>query len=197
MSYSLRLSCALLLAHELHRTQTRKGSGRPYIGHLLSTAGIVIEYGCTEDEAIASLLHDAIEDQGGATTENRIREEFGDVVAAIVKDCSDTDQTPKPPWEPRKRAYLAHLRTAPASVRLVSCADKLANVRDMIAAYRVVGEALWERFVKDEEGLRTPAEVKPKQLWLYQALADEFSREPSPPMAAELSRQVRLLRDLT
>lgn len=183
---SSRFARALQLAYELHADQPRKKDGPPTIGHLLSVAGIVIEYGGSEDEAIAALLHDAIEDAGGAATESRIRGEFGSVVADIVRGCSDTDQTPKPPWEPRKREYLEHLPEASASVRFVSCADKLANVRSLIADFRQKGDTLWERFNAPKE----------RQLWLYQAYADEFERKPSPRMAAELMRQVRLLHEL-
>lgn len=182
-AYSERFARALQMAYELHARDARKGKGTSAMGHLLSVAGIVIEYGGSEDEAIAALLHDAIEDAGGLATEKRIREAFGETVASIVRGCTDTDQTPKPPWEPRKQAYLEHLASAGAAARFVSCADKLANVRSMVADLQTTGEQFWKRF-------NGP---KHRQLWLYGAYAEEFLREPSPAMAAELSVQVKRL----
>ncbi|MFM6450530.1 MAG: HD domain-containing protein, partial [Planktothrix sp.] len=100
---------ALVYAAQLHATQIRKGSGVPYIAHLLGVASIALEYGANESEAIAALLHDAIEDQGGAKIRDEIQQRFGETVAQIVEGCTDTDLTPKPPWRDRKEAYLAHI----------------------------------------------------------------------------------------
>lgn len=141
-----RFDRALSLASELHRHQSRKTTQIPYVAHLLAVAAIALEHGATEDEAIAALLHDAVEDQGGAPTLARIREEFGDAVAAIVDACSDTDVTPKPPWRERKLAYIAAVAHKSRSARLVSAADKLHNARSVVADYRTHGEALWSRF---------------------------------------------------
>src|SRR6266480_4106714 len=105
-----RFERALVYATRLHREQRRKGSGTPYAAHLLGVASLVLEDGGAEDEAIAALLHDAVEDQGGQRTLRRIRQLFGERVARIVAACSDTDVTPKPPWRERKDAYIAHLR---------------------------------------------------------------------------------------
>ena len=143
---------ALVYATSLHATQNRKLSGDPFVGHLLRVAGIAMEHGADEDEAIAALLHDAIEDQGGAATGRLIGERFGPRVAEIVAGCSDTDQTPKPPWRGRKERYLAHLREAPRSVRLISAADKLDNVRSLLLSYRAMGESVWEHFQGGREG---------------------------------------------
>ena len=99
-------------AAEKHGTQTRKGSDIPYLGHLLSAAGFVIDADGTETQAIAALLHDAAEDQGGEETLAEIREKFGDDVATIVDECSDTFETPKPPWRERKENYIRHLSEA-------------------------------------------------------------------------------------
>lgn len=107
-----RFDDALQLASELHRKQKRKGSPVPYISHLLIVAGTVLDDGGTEDEAIAALLHDAVEDQGGKAVAERIRERFGDRVAEVVLACSDADTMPKPPWRERKDAYIAHLSDA-------------------------------------------------------------------------------------
>src|SRR5215831_344251 len=141
MALSARFSEALVWAANLHRDQVRKGPERiPYIGHLLAVAAIVIEFGGTEDEAIAALLHDAVEDQGGAPTLAMIRHLFGHAVAEIVSGCTDTDQHPKPAWQSRKDQYIAHLAGAPSSVLLVAAADKLANARSVITDLRKVGE---------------------------------------------------------
>ena len=125
---------ALVFASRLHAGQLRKGTPVPYVAHLLAVTATVLEHGGDEDEAIAALLHDAVEDQGGAATRAKIRRRFGENVAAIVDGCTDADTIPKPPWQQRKEAYLAHLvgETSP-SVRLVSSADKLHNVRSIIA----------------------------------------------------------------
>src|SRR5271169_5402067 len=122
----------MLYALCLHAAQTRKGSGVPYISHLISVAALTLEYGGSEDEAIAALLHDAVEDQGGAATRADILRRFGPEVTAIVDGCSDTEVSPKPPWRARKEAYIAHLPTASESVQLVSACDKLHNARSLV-----------------------------------------------------------------
>src|SRR3954449_6057545 len=104
-----RFQDAFELAFRLHRDQVRKGSGTPYVAHLNGVASIALEHGADEDQAIAALLHDAIEDQGGAATREEIRRLFGDRVTSIVDACTDSEVEPKPPWRPRKEAYIAHL----------------------------------------------------------------------------------------
>jgi GTP pyrophosphokinase len=183
---SPRFRDALLYAAQLHAEQTRKGSGTPYIAHLLAVAAIVLEHGGSEDEAIAALLHDAIEDQGGDATRQEIRRRFGDAVTAIVEGCTDTDQTPKPPWRARKEAYLAHLATASASVRLVSAADKLHNARTLVSDYRQLGEALWQRFNGGRDGT----------LWYYRELVKAYRRAGTSPLVEELARIVDELHGL-
>lgn len=173
---TVRFSAALTLACELHRNQSRKGTQIPYVSHLLSVAAIALEHGATEDEAIAAVLHDAVEDQGGPPVAARIRAQFGDSVAAIVLACSDTDVTPKPPWAERKARYINHLRTATASVRLVSAADKLHNARAILADYREMGEGLWERFNGGREGT----------LGYYRGLADAFAAHGKSRLVDEL-----------
>ncbi len=140
-------------------------------------AAIVIESGASEDEAIAALLHDAAEDQGGRATLERIRDEFGDPVAAIVESCSDSLGEPKPPWKERKRAYLEHLEEASDPALRVSLADKLHNVRTIIVDYRDLGEALWKRFNAERDEV----------LAYYRALAGIFSRRMPGALATELS----------
>src|SRR6266542_2931967 len=110
---------ALLLASRLHAKQVRKGSDIPYVAHLLAVASIVLDYDGNEDEVIAALLHDAVEDQGGQPTLEEIRRRFGDTAAGIVEGCSESSTEPKPPWRQRKEEYLAWIERAPRSVRLV------------------------------------------------------------------------------
>jgi len=152
MPISSRFADALLFAAQLHAGQERKLTGAPYLAHLLRVAGIALEHGADEDEAIAALLHDAIEDQGGPAARQAIERRFGQRVADIVQGCSDTDQTPKPPWRQRKEAYLARLAQASPSVRLVSAADKLDNIRSLIESYRQRGETIWQHFRGGREG---------------------------------------------
>ncbi|MBE9003518.1 HD domain-containing protein [Fortiea sp. LEGE XX443] len=175
-----RFTAALTYATELHANQVRKGSGVPYIAHLLGVASIALEYGANEDEAIASLLHDAIEDQGGAATRAEIRRRFGDTVTAIVDGCTDSDTTPKPPWRSRKEAYITHLSTASESVLLVSAADKLYNARSILKDYRLLGDSLWERFQGGKDGT----------LWYYRSLVDAFKKTGDTEIFAELERVV-------
>lgn len=177
---SERFTQALTYAHELHGKQVRKGSGVPYIAHLLGVASIALEHGANEDEAIAALLHDAIEDQGGAATRAEIKRRFGDNVTAIVDGCTDADTTPKPPWKQRKETYIAHISTASPSVLLVSTSDKLYNAQSILKDYRVVGESLWERFQGGRQGT----------LWYYRALVDAFKQTKVTSLVEELERVV-------
>src|SRR5688572_17027721 len=127
-----RFDAALDLAHQVHRIQARKGTQVPYVAHVLGVATIVLEYGGDENEAIAALLHDAIEDApadtGAAGVRAAILEQFGDEVLSLVEHCTDTDLQPKPPWPARKAAYVASLEHAPKGALRVSAADKLHNV---------------------------------------------------------------------
>jgi (p)ppGpp synthase/HD superfamily hydrolase len=155
---------ALAYAARIHRGQLRKGTGIPYISHLLAVTAIALEHGATETEAIGAVLHDAAEDAGGLRQVAVIRRKFGPRVAAIVAGCSDTFVTPKPPWEERKTAYLAHLKTASASVQLVSASDKLHNIRSIQADYAVIGEKVWQKF----------SSSKANTLWYYRSLASIY-----------------------
>ncbi|UUO01309.1 HD domain-containing protein [Mycolicibacterium novocastrense] len=175
---------ALGFAAELHRTQTRKASQVPYVGHLLSVAGLVIEADGTETEAIAALLHDAAEDQGGDVTLTQIEERFGPEVAAIVGECSDTVLTPKPPWRERKQAYIEHLNTASDSTIRVSTADKLDNARAILRDLRRFGPKVWQRFNTDD-----PHE----HLWYYRSLLEVYRRRSDSWLVDELSHVVETL----
>src|SRR5262249_26240502 len=143
MTLSETFDKALHYAVLIHAGQLRKGTKIPYVSHLLGVASIALEYGANETEAIGALLHDAGEDAGGRERIEDIRSRFGDEVAKIVEACTDADVLPKPPWRPRKEDYIQHIRTASASGRLVSAADKLHNARSILNDYRVHRENLW------------------------------------------------------
>lgn len=180
MAYSRQFEKALRFANKLHAEQTRKGSDIPYINHLMGVAALVGEAGGSEEQVIAALLHDAVEDQGGAPVLKKIRKRFGDTVAAIVEACTDTDATPKPPWRKRKEAYIAHLAHAPEPALLVSAADKLYNCRTIITDVRAHGRRAFERFKAGREGV----------LWYYPALVEAFIRRGRTPIVDELERCV-------
>jgi (p)ppGpp synthase/HD superfamily hydrolase len=142
-----RFASALSFAAQLHATQLRKGRRVSYVSHLLAVTALAIEYGANEDEAIAAVLHDSIEDQGQHHTKRRIGELFGSAVQQIVIECSDTEEDPKPPWRDRKTRYHAHVRTASASARLISMCDKLHNARSLISDLRDrTPEQVWTHF---------------------------------------------------
>jgi (p)ppGpp synthase/HD superfamily hydrolase len=187
MSSTARFCEALQYAVQLHDRQRRKGSDIPYIAHLLSVTAIVLEHGGSEDEAIAALLHDAVEDQGGAMVREEILRRFGPVVAAIVDGCSDSETIPKPPWRERKEKYLAHLPAATRSVHLVAAADKLHNVRALVDDFREHGESLWGRFNGGRAGT----------LWYYRAVADALAAALPGPLVQKLDTAVAELERAT
>jgi (p)ppGpp synthase/HD superfamily hydrolase len=185
--YSERFDEALVYAHSLHRQQCRKSTAVPYVSHLLGVASLVIEDGGFEDQAIAALLHDAPEDQGGRECLEDIRARFGDRVATIVDGCTDTYEDPKPPWRPRKEAYLERLKKeTDEGILRVSAADKLHNFRAMLKDYRCVGDELWDRFNAGKED----------QLWYQRSLADTFKKVFPGPLSDELDRCVSELEGL-
>jgi hypothetical protein len=181
-----RFDRAVAFARELHTDQRRKGTDIPYVAHLLAVASLVLEDGGSEDEAIAAMLHDAVEDQGGPPTLRRIEQQFGRNVARIVEACSDTDVTPKPPWRERKEAYVAHLAHADASTLRVSLADKLHNARAILFDTQVVGDDVWTRFSAGRDEV----------IWYYGALAEAFAARDAGPMVAELRRTVEAIKRL-
>jgi (p)ppGpp synthase/HD superfamily hydrolase len=186
MNLSHRYARALRFAFSLHAQHQRKGGGVPYVAHLLSVSALVLEYGGDEDLAIAALLHDAVEDQGGVPTGYLIRSEFGDVVADIVDGCTDSVAIPKPPWRARKEQYLAHLQHASPAILLVSSCDKLHNARSVVSDLRTVGEQVWSRFAGGKDG----------SLWYYRSLAATFTQLGALP-ADELARTVAIMNDLS
>jgi (p)ppGpp synthase/HD superfamily hydrolase len=171
---------AFRFAHQLHRAQTRKGTRIPYISHLLAVSAIVVEHGGDEDQAVAALLHDAAEDQGGEATLAEIRWRFGDGVATIVSDCTDAWTEPKPAWRPRKEAYLAKLPVKPVRSLLVSLADKTHNAEAILFDYRELGDALWPRFNGGVEGTR----------WYYDTLSKVYSQAIPGRLSDRLRRAV-------
>ena len=175
-----RFEDALSFATQLHAQQTRKGKLTPYIAHLLSVAALVLEAGADEDVAIAALLHDAVEDQGGLETLAEIRRRYGERVANIVDSCSDAYTIPKPPWRERKEAYLQHLSEATPAARLVSLADKLHNSRSILRDLYQDGEQVWNKFKGGKQGT----------LWYYRSLANIFEQRDDGFMVAELRRVV-------
>ena len=180
----------MMYAHQVHKDQRRKGTGIPYIAHILGVTAIAIEYGATEDEAIGALLHDAAEDGGGEATLAEIRAQFGDAVGDIVLGCSDSlveDPEDKLPWLERKENYLAHLEGASQSVCLVSAADKLHNVRSVMRDYREHGEEIWDRFQGKRDGT----------LWYYETVAHVLMRRYRSQLTRDLQDEVDALLKLT
>ena len=177
---------ALIYALRLHAGQVRKGSETPYFAHLMSVAALVIEDGGDEDEVIAGLLHDAIEDQGGAEVRAEIRRRFGERVAAIVDGCSDAETIPKPPWRARKERYVASLADASPAVIRVEAADKLHNARSILRDYRQLGESLWSRFSGGREGT----------LWYYREMTRILQTRTDSPLVVALDEVVTTLERL-
>lgn len=176
-----RFTDAVAFALELHGEQVRKATSIPYVSHLLSVCALVFEDGGTEDEAIAALLHDGPEDQGGEATLDEIRRRLGPEVAAMVDGLSDTMEQPKPPWHQRKAAYLERLRDESASVLRISLADKLHNLRSVATDLEVIGDDLWSRFNADRDA----------QAWYYRSLLAAFEdRLPSSRNLPEFRRLV-------
>lgn len=183
MTYSDRVVHAFALANELHAGQRRKGSGVPYLTHLMAVAALVGEHGGDEDTLIAALLHDAVEDQGGQETLARIEAVFGPGVAKLVDAASDAYTHPKPAWRERKESHLARLANAPAEVRLLVAADKLHNARDLAAALHRQGEGAWAHFTGGREGT----------LWYYTEMLRTLGREWIHPIVDELHAAVEAL----
>lgn len=182
---SSRFDEALAYASRIHSGQIRKGTGTPYIAHVLGVTALVIEDGGDEDEAIAALLHDAIEDRGAALRDE-IRTLFGERVLAIVDGCTDSDTFPKPPWKQRKDRYLASLGVASPEVLRVSTADKLHNVRSLLFAYRQRGEALWYLFNGQKEGT----------LWYYNEVSTILKARSNSRLTEELRLAVADMNEL-
>ena len=184
---STRFDQALSYASMIHRIQVRKGSEIPYISHLLGVASLTLEFGGDEDQAIAALLHDAAEDQGGNVRLHDIRVTFGENVERIVRDCSDSLGAEKPAdaadrkveWRLRKEAYLLTLPKKPASSLLVSLADKTHNSEAIVTDVHRSGPSVWSRFTGEQDGT----------IWYYQELLKFFGAK-MPEHVSRLDRAV-------
>ena len=183
-----KISQALAVAVEAHDGQKRKGTNIPYIAHPMGVASIALEHGADEEQAMAALLHDAIED-GGAPYALRIRKQFGVRVADIVEGCTDgvpDTSGKKEPWVIRKERYLAHLENATDDVLLVSASDKLHNARAIVEDMLEIGTSVFDRFTASQE----------QTLWYYESLAQIFASRKTP-IARPLTETVRRMRELT
>lgn len=183
MALSKRFTEAFALAADLHRGQTRKGSEVPYLTHLMAVASLVGQFGGGEDQMIAALLHDAVEDQGGLETLATIRERFGETVADYVDGCTDSYTSPKPPWFERKRAFVTASKSASKELRLIIAADKLHNVRTMLTDFREIGNDLWGRFTADRD----------ETLWYYAEMVNALGENWQHPILRELALAVDAL----
>jgi (p)ppGpp synthase/HD superfamily hydrolase len=184
MKLSNRFDNAFGYAHEIHAAQQRKGTNAPYIGHLMGVTSIVLDDGGTEDEAIAALLHDAAEDHGGRARLEDIRVRFGDAVARIVEDCTDSWDTPKAPWAERKHAYVQHARKLSRPSLRVSAADKVHNAYAILRDLRNIGERVWERFNAAPDDVMS----------YYEGLVRAYREAGGGPLVDELDRIVRGIR---
>jgi len=175
-----RMAEAFAFAAGAHREQLRKDTTIPYVSHLMSVSALVLEHGGDEDQALAGLLHDVIEDCG-VEYEPVIRHLFGERVASIVRSCTDADVIPKPDWRVRKEAYIQHLREAGSDALLVSACDKLHNARSIVSDQRTIGNEMFSRFKAGKD----------QTLWYYASLAEVFQDRLPGPLADELARTVR------
>ena len=181
---SIRFDEALCFASEIHRQQTRKSTAIPYLTHLMAVSSLVGEHGGDEDQMIAALLHDAMEDQD--VTRQEIEQRFGKRVADIVEGCTDATEHPKPPWRQRKERYLAHLPEASPDTKLVSVADKLHNARSILLDFRIIGPEIWTRFNAGADEL----------LWYYSSLIQAFRKNWQHPLVDELERVINQIMEI-
>lgn len=183
-----RIAQALALAVEAHDGQKRKGTTIPYIAHPMGVASIALEHGADEDQAMAALLHDAVED-GGAQYSQRIRNQFGDRVADIVDGCTDgvpDESGRKAPWKERKESYISHLRKASDDVLLVSGSDKLHNARAIVEDLLRIGPKVFDRFTATKE----------QTIWYYETLASVFVSRGAP-ISKALTDTVNRMKELS
>jgi GTP pyrophosphokinase len=195
LHFTERLTCAVDYARHLH-IERRKGTGIPAMAHLFGVASLVIgeaglaDFPVTEDMVVAALLHDAVEDHGGALRLEDIRQNFGPDVARMVEGLSDSlaeDPGAKDPWEQRKQDYIDRLRGEPADVRLISVADKLYNARSILEDYRVIGPEVWRRFKRGRD----------LQIWYFETLLDVFKSAGKSRIVDEFERVVIELKRIT
>ncbi|MDA0204619.1 MAG: HD domain-containing protein [Acidobacteria bacterium] len=182
---SERFQEALAWTSALHRRQARKGPAVPYVAHLLAVCSLVLEAGGDEDEAIAALLHDAVEDQGGVPRLEEIRSRYGDRVARIVDGCTDAYDSPKPAWQKRKQDFISSLDQAMESVVLVVAADKLHKAQSTIESLKAEGPLAWERFRGRE-----------RAMWYYQQITVAIERRGESSLTRRLRSAVDALESL-
>ena len=176
-----RFQQALNYAYVLHKDQYRKGAEIPYFTHLMTVAALVLENGGDEDQAIAALLHDAVEDQGGLKTLNEIRDFYGEHVAELVDGCTDAYAHPKGPWQERKTAYINKLKSADDKILLISLADKIHNARTILLELQSGNHDIWIIFKGGKD----------RTIWYYQELANVFDQSPF----TKLKKELRILVD--
>jgi GTP pyrophosphokinase len=190
-----RFTDAVDYARHLH-IERRKGTGIPYMAHLLGVAALVMaEAGhaaisVTEDMVIAALLHDTVEDHGGLVRLEDVRQNFGSDVARMVEGLTDSfaaDSDKKEPWQHRKESYIERLRDEPADVQLISAADKLYNAKAILDDYREIGPRIWERFHRGRND----------QLWYFNALIEVFKAAGGGRTVTELERVVAELTEIS
>jgi (p)ppGpp synthase/HD superfamily hydrolase len=184
MPFTPRLEEAFAFAAEKHRAQVRKGTGVPYLTHLMAVAATVGDHGGDESQVIAALLHDIVEDQGVSFEEIAAR--FGPAVAEIVAACTDATSRPKPSWRERKERHVTHLRGAPAAVKLVVVSDKLHNAQSIVRDHRTLGPEVWRRF----------SAPRADSIWYYRAMADALAEGWEHPLIDELRGVVAVLETL-
>lgn len=182
-----RFETALLFAFQLHKDQYRKQSEILYFSHLLAVTAIVLENGGTENQAIAALLHDAVEDQGGYETLEKIADLFGEEVADIVDGCTDSYTDPKPDWEKRKSDYILKLKKSPEATKLVSLADKVHNARAILSDLKSMEKDVWGKFTGGKSGT----------LWYYRSLVEIFRDSSFRSLFTELQELVAEITAIT
>lgn len=178
--FETKFEQALVFANRAHAGQKRKYSGAPYIAHILGVTALVLEDGGSEDEAIAAALHDTAEDQGGEARIDEIRQMFGDKISEIVRECSDTLESPKPPWKKRKVNHLKRLQTAMPETIRVMLADKVYNARNLLHGLQDQGDRVWKSFKGGRDGT----------LWYFREMLAIFRERHSGYLVNELERLV-------
>jgi (p)ppGpp synthase/HD superfamily hydrolase len=177
---------ALVFANRIHAGQRRKENGAPYLAHVIGVASLVLEDGGSETEAIAALLHDTAEDGGGQPTLDEISAQFGEQIAEIVHQCSDTLTSPKPPWRGRKEDHLAKMHIAIPEAQRVVLADKVYNARALLRILRENGPQVWDNFNGGRDGT----------LWYYRQMHELFCQQRPGYLAAELGRLILAIESL-
>ena len=177
--YGRTLDEALVFVAEAFRTKTRKGTDIPYLTHLMAVMALVGEFGGSEEQMIAALLHDTLEDIEGITRDD-LELRFGGPVTDMVVALSDTTEHPKPDWRTRKTRYLARLAEEGPWVKLVSAADKLHNLQCLRRDLDRHGDKVWDRFNAGKED----------QLWYYHSVVEALGHGWKDPLLDELQNKV-------